>query len=107
MTMFVVAVFYNGRQWEATTTLDFLWHLQAQQELEDMREHNWCLLHNILPSHVARHFLESGRNDEELYSQSYEVRVMFASVAGFTDYYEKEVKHEGVDCLPTAQRDHC
>ncbi|XP_061842940.1 adenylate cyclase type 8 [Nerophis lumbriciformis] len=104
LVMFIVAVFYNGRQWEATARLDFLWRLQAQQEVEDMRElreHNECLLHNILPVHVARHFLERSKNDEELYSQSYdEVGVMFASVAGFNEYFEqKEVRHEGVDCL--------
>ncbi|XP_056150138.1 adenylate cyclase type 8 [Lampris incognitus] len=104
MLMFLVAVFYNGRQWEATARLDFLWRLKAQQEVEDMRElreHNECLLHNILPGHVARHFLERSKNDEELYSQSYdEVGVMFASIAGFNEYYEqKEIKHEGVDCL--------
>ncbi|XP_030626857.1 adenylate cyclase type 8 [Chanos chanos] len=104
MAMIVVAVFYNGRQWEATARLDFLWRLQAQQEVEDMRElreHNECLLHNILPAHVARHFLERNRSDEELYSQSYdEVGVMFASIAGFNDYYEqKEIQHEGVECL--------
>ncbi|KAE8286859.1 Adenylate cyclase type 8 [Larimichthys crocea] len=104
MLMFIVAVFYNGRQWEATARLDFLWRLQAQQEVEDMRElreHNECLLHNILPVHVARHFLDRSNNDEELYSQSYdEVGVMFASIAGFNEYFEeKEIKHEGVDCL--------
>ncbi|XP_045916053.1 adenylate cyclase type 8 isoform X2 [Micropterus dolomieu] len=104
MAMFIVAVFYNGRQWEATARLDFLWRLQAQQEVEDMRElreHNKCLLHNILPLHVARHFLDRSKNDEELYSQSYdEVGVMFASIAGFSEYFEqKEIKHEGVDCL--------
>ncbi|XP_061602725.1 adenylate cyclase type 8 [Cololabis saira] len=104
MGMFIVAVFYNGRQWEATARLDFLWRLQAQQEVEDMRElreHNECLLHNILPVHVAKHFLERNKNDQELYSQSYdEVGVMFASVAGFNEYFEqKEIKHEGVDCL--------
>ncbi|XP_042247445.1 adenylate cyclase type 8 [Thunnus maccoyii] len=104
MVMFIVAVFYNGRQWEATARLDFLWRLQAQQEVEDMRElreHNECLLHNILPVHVARHFLDRSMNDEELYSQSYdEVGVMFASIAGFNEYFEqKEIKHEGVDCL--------
>uniref|UniRef100_A0A8C4H6P1 adenylate cyclase n=1 Tax=Dicentrarchus labrax TaxID=13489 RepID=A0A8C4H6P1_DICLA len=104
MAMFIVAVFYNGRQWEATARLDFLWRLQAQQEVEDMRElreHNECLLHNILPVHVARHFLDRSKNDEELYSQSYdEVGVMFASIAGFNEYFEqKEIKHEGVDCL--------
>ncbi|XP_070781496.1 adenylate cyclase type 8 [Enoplosus armatus] len=104
MAMFIVAIFYNGRQWEATARLDFLWRLQAQQEVEDMRElreHNECLLHNILPLHVARHFLDRSKNDEELYSQSYdEVGVMFASIAGFNEYFEqKEIRHEGVDCL--------
>ncbi|XP_059212269.1 adenylate cyclase type 8 [Centropristis striata] len=104
LAMFIVAVFYNGRQWEATARLDFLWRLQAQQEVEDMRElreHNECLLHNILPMHVARHFLDRSKNDEELYSQSYdEVGVMFASIAGFNEYFEqKEIRHEGVDCL--------
>lgn len=54
-------------QWEATTRLDFLWRLQAQQEVQemrDLREHNECLLHNILPAHVARHFLERNRHDQ-------------------------------------------
>lgn len=54
-------------QWEATARQDFLWRLQAQQEVEDMRElreHNECLLHNILPVHVARHFLDRSKNDE-------------------------------------------
>lgn len=38
---------------------------------------------------------------QELYSQSYdEVGVMFASIAGFNEYFEeKEIRHEGVDCL--------
>ena len=38
---------------------------------------------------------------QELYSQSYDdVGVMFASIAGFNEYFEqKEIKHEGVDCL--------
>lgn len=50
-------------------------------------------------------FIIKSRGDlncvQELYSQSYdEVGVMFASVAGFNEYFEeKEIKHEGVDCL--------
>uniref|UniRef100_A0A669B199 adenylate cyclase n=1 Tax=Oreochromis niloticus TaxID=8128 RepID=A0A669B199_ORENI len=91
-------------QWEATARLDFLWRLQAQQEVADMRElreHNECLLYNILPVHVAQHFLDRSKHDEDLYSQSYdEVGVMFASIAGFDEYFEeKEIKHEGVECL--------
>uniref|UniRef100_A0A8B9KF17 Adenylate cyclase type 8 n=1 Tax=Astyanax mexicanus TaxID=7994 RepID=A0A8B9KF17_ASTMX len=89
---------------ETTARLDFLWRLQARQEVEDMkelREHNECLLYNILPAHVAKHFLQRDRNDEDLYSQSYEkVGVMFASIPGFTDYYEqKEMIYQDVECL--------
>ncbi|XP_026084986.1 adenylate cyclase type 8-like [Carassius auratus] len=104
MAMFVVVVLYNSRQLETTSRLDFLWRLQARQEVEDMkelREHNECLLYNILPAHVARHFLERDRNNEDLFSESYErVGVMFASIPGFTDYYEKkELIHQDVECL--------
>ncbi|XP_036398029.1 adenylate cyclase type 8 [Megalops cyprinoides] len=104
MAMFLAAVFYNSRHLEATARLDFLWRLQARQEVEDMkelREHNECLLHNILPAHVAQHFLERDRTDEDLYSQSYEkVGVLFASIPGFSDYYEqKEISHQDVECL--------
>ncbi|XP_066529227.1 adenylate cyclase type 8 [Hoplias malabaricus] len=104
MAMFVVVVLYNSRQLETTARLDFLWRLQARQEVEDMkelREHNECLLYNILPAHVAKHFLERDKNDENLYSQSYEsVGVMFASIPGFTSYYEqKEMINQDVECL--------
>uniref|UniRef100_A0A672R5T2 adenylate cyclase n=1 Tax=Sinocyclocheilus grahami TaxID=75366 RepID=A0A672R5T2_SINGR len=104
MAMFVVVVLYNSRQLETTARLDFLWRLQARQEVEDMkelREHNECLLYNMLPAHVARHFLERDRNNEDLFSESYErVGVMFASIPGFTDYYEKkELIHQDVECL--------
>ncbi|XP_054864248.1 adenylate cyclase type 8-like isoform X2 [Amphiprion ocellaris] len=104
MVMFVVAVLYNGWKLEATARLDFLWRLQARKEVEDMkeqREHNECLLLNILPAHVAQHFLERDRNNEELYSQTYErVGVLFASLPGFSEFYEqKELVHQHVECL--------
>ncbi|XP_071335672.1 adenylate cyclase type 8 isoform X2 [Trachinotus anak] len=104
MVMFVGAVLYNSRHLEATARLDFLWRLQARKEVEDMkelREHNECLLLNILPAHVAQHFLERDRNNEELYSQSYErVGVLFASLPGFSKFYEqKELIHQHVECL--------
>uniref|UniRef100_UPI003AB02961 adenylate cyclase type 8-like n=1 Tax=Centroberyx gerrardi TaxID=166262 RepID=UPI003AB02961 len=104
MAMFVVAVVYNSRQLEATARLDFLWRLQARQEVEDMkelREHNEVLLFNILPAHVAQHFLERERHNEELYSESFErVGVMFASLPGFSDFYEQqELAQQHVSCL--------
>ena len=47
--------------------MDFLWKLQAQKELQDMRElrhYNTQLLKNILPDHVAAYFLTHDRNSE-------------------------------------------
>ncbi|XP_005953168.2 adenylate cyclase type 8, partial [Haplochromis burtoni] len=102
--MFLLAVFYHGQQLEYTARLDFLWRVQAKEEINEMkelREHNENMLRNILPSHVARHFLEKDRDNEELYSQSYDaVGVMFASIPGFADFYSQtEMNNQGVECL--------
>ncbi|XP_067844528.1 adenylate cyclase type 8-like [Heptranchias perlo] len=104
MFMFVVAVFYQGRQIEATARLDFLWRLLARQEMEemkDLRKHNESLLHNILPSHVAQHFLDKDPNNEELFCESHDhVGVIFASIPDFVDFYSQaEVKQQGMECL--------
>lgn len=74
--------------------------------MKELREHNECLLLNILPAHVAQHFLERDRHSEELYSQSYErVGVMFACLPGFSDFYEqKELIHQPVECLRLLNR---
>uniref|UniRef100_A0A2D4FAP3 adenylate cyclase n=3 Tax=Micrurus TaxID=8634 RepID=A0A2D4FAP3_MICCO len=104
MAMFLLAVFYHGQQLEYTARLDFLWRGQAKEEINEMkelREHNENMLRNILPSHVARHFLEKDRDNEDLYSQSYDaVGVMFASIPGFADFYSQtEMNNQGVECL--------
>ncbi|XP_018414371.1 PREDICTED: adenylate cyclase type 8 isoform X2 [Nanorana parkeri] len=104
MAMFLLAVFYHGQQLEYTARLDFLWRVQAKEEINEMtelREHNENMLRNILPSHVARHFLEKDRDNEDLYSQSYDaVGVMFASIPGFADFYSQtEMNNQGVECL--------
>uniref|UniRef100_A0AAY4AE98 Adenylate cyclase type 8 n=1 Tax=Denticeps clupeoides TaxID=299321 RepID=A0AAY4AE98_9TELE len=104
LAIFLLAVFYHGQQLEYTARLDFLWRVQAKEEINEMRElreHNENMLRNILPSHVARHFLEKDRDNEELYSQSYDaVGVMFASIPGFADFYSQtEMNNQGVECL--------
>uniref|UniRef100_A0A8C3Y4R9 adenylate cyclase n=1 Tax=Catharus ustulatus TaxID=91951 RepID=A0A8C3Y4R9_CATUS len=96
--------FFLKLQLEYTARLDFLWRVQAKEEINEMkelREHNENMLRNILPSHVARHFLEKDRDNEELYSQSYDaVGVMFASIPGFADFYSQtEMNNQGVECL--------
>ncbi|PNF20105.1 hypothetical protein B7P43_G05270 [Cryptotermes secundus] len=67
-----------------------------------MRRRNEALVYNILPPHVAAHFMGSRkRQHEELYSQSYaEVGVLFASMPNFSDFYSEEtVNNQGLECL--------
>lgn len=49
-----------------TCRLDFLWKLQATEEKEEMehlKAYNQKLLANILPEHVAAHFLSTVNSD--------------------------------------------
>ena len=58
--LFLYVVVYHSRLVEVTSRLDFLWKKQAERELADMdevRQYNSQLLRNILPDHVAMHFL--------------------------------------------------
>ncbi|XP_031364761.1 adenylyl cyclase 78C-like isoform X5 [Apis dorsata] len=102
LLVFLVMVTYHGRLVEVTSRLDFLWKQQAERELSDMiesRHNNMQLLKNILPDHVAHHFLTQDRAPEELYSQSRDkVGVMFASVPNFTEFYSEDV-NKGMECI--------
>uniref|UniRef100_A0ACB8FEA2 Adenylate cyclase type 8 n=1 Tax=Sphaerodactylus townsendi TaxID=933632 RepID=A0ACB8FEA2_9SAUR len=106
--------FSSPLQLEYTARLDFLWRGQAKEEINEMkelREHNENMLRNILPSHVARHFLEKDRDNEDLYSQSYDaVGVMFASIPGFADFYSqiwKQPMSRSAQVPRSAERNHC
>ncbi|KAL0271987.1 UNVERIFIED_CONTAM: hypothetical protein PYX00_005133 [Menopon gallinae] len=102
MCVFLVVVNYHGRLVEITSRLDFLWKQVAERELQDMtetRQNNSQLLRNILPDHVAKHFLEQDRHSEELYSQQRNnVGVMFASIPNFTEFYSEDI-NKGVECI--------
>lgn len=67
LCVFLVVVNYHGRLVEVTSRLDFLWKQEAEKELQDMtetRQNNSQLLRNILPDHVANHFLAQDRQTE-------------------------------------------
>ncbi|OWK10530.1 ADCY3, partial [Cervus elaphus hippelaphus] len=79
-------------------------HIEVHDQKErvyEMRRWNEALVTNMLPEHVARHFLGSKKRDEELYSQSYdEIGVMFASLPNFADFYtEESINNGGIECL--------
>ncbi|KAJ8971126.1 hypothetical protein NQ314_000858 [Rhamnusium bicolor] len=101
---FVIALILHGQQTEATYRLDFVWKQQATEEKEDMEHleaYNRKLLANILPVHVAEHFLNSPKNNDELYHEQCDfVCIMFASIPNFSEFYvELEGNNEGVECL--------
>ncbi|XP_021713087.1 Ca(2+)/calmodulin-responsive adenylate cyclase isoform X4 [Aedes aegypti] len=111
--IFMIAILAHGRQVEWTARLDFLWQLQASQEKKEMsvlQQSNRRILYNLLPSHVASHFLDNhfSRNNmgtlggnQDLYHQSYsKVGVIFASVPNFHEFYtELDGSNQGVECL--------
>ncbi|XP_076319683.1 adenylate cyclase 1-like isoform X2 [Tachypleus tridentatus] len=102
---FFFAVLIHGCQVEWTLRLDFLWNSQANEEKYEMHElqsSNSHILFNLLPSHVATHFLENQfRNNMDLYHQSYnKVGVMFATIPNFHEIYT-DIKTDShvVECL--------
>ena len=60
----IILIHILDRQIEFTSRTDFLWKAKLkveQEEVETMRGINKILLENILPEHVAEHFLTSSR----------------------------------------------
>ncbi|XP_061675497.1 adenylate cyclase type 3 isoform X2 [Syngnathoides biaculeatus] len=100
----MVSFYYFSRHMEKLARTLFLWKLEVHEQKEkvyEMRRWNEALVTNMLPEHVARHFLGSKKRDEELYSQSYdEIGVMFASIPNFSDFYtEESINNGGIECL--------
>nr|XP_044995128.1 adenylate cyclase type 2 [Jaculus jaculus] len=104
LSIFFITLLVLGRQNEYYCRLDFLWKnkfKKEREEIETMENLNRVLLENVLPAHVAEHFLARSLKNEELYHQSYEcVCVMFASIPDFKEFYtESDVNKEGLECL--------
>ncbi|RWS16973.1 hypothetical protein B4U79_05975 [Dinothrombium tinctorium] len=99
-----LALFIINRQFEVMSRRLFLWQKEVEEQKEkvaDMRKKNEALLYNILPPHVASHFLGKRKKDDELYSKSYDaVGVLFAAMPNFSDFYtEESVNNQGLECL--------
>ncbi|CAD1468648.1 unnamed protein product, partial [Heterotrigona itama] len=92
------------RQIEYTSRTDFLWQNKLkieQDEVETMRGINKILLENILPAHVAEHFLTNVRATQDLYHERYSsIAVMFASIPNYKEFYdETDINKQGLECL--------
>ncbi|XP_069548171.1 adenylate cyclase type 1-like isoform X1 [Brachyistius frenatus] len=119
LLLFVSALALHSRQLDLKLRLDFLWAVQAEEErdgMEKVKLDNRRILFNLLPAHVAQHFLlsnprnmvslayrQAGRqtHKQDLYYQSYaQVGVLFASIPNFNDFYiELDGNNMGVECL--------
>uniref|UniRef100_A0A8D0CDE0 Adenylate cyclase type 4 n=1 Tax=Salvator merianae TaxID=96440 RepID=A0A8D0CDE0_SALMN len=102
--IFFITLLVLSRQNEYYCRLDFLWKnkfKKEREEIETMENLNRLLLENVLPAHVAEHFLARNLKNEDLYHQSYDcVCVMFASIPDFKEFYtESDVNKEGLECL--------
>uniref|UniRef100_A0AAY4E2Z5 Adenylate cyclase type 2 n=1 Tax=Denticeps clupeoides TaxID=299321 RepID=A0AAY4E2Z5_9TELE len=102
--IFFITLLVLARQNEYYCRLDFLWKNKFKkecEEIETMENLNRVLLENVLPAHVAEHFLARNWKNEDLYHQSYDVVcVMFASIPDFKEFYtESDVNKEGLECL--------
>ncbi|KAH8373310.1 hypothetical protein KR009_000395 [Drosophila setifemur] len=118
LLLIIILVLHTlDRQGEYVARTDFLWKAKLkveQEEVETMRGINkksgpmliestfdfQILLENILPAHVATHFLHLERSTE-LYHESYScVAVMFASIPNYKEFYdETDVNKQGLECL--------
>ncbi|XP_074865001.1 adenylate cyclase type 7 [Carettochelys insculpta] len=103
LVLFYVTLILFSRQIEYYCRLDCLWKNKFKKEheqFETMENVNRLLLENVLPAHVAAHFIGDKLN-EDWYHQSYDcVCVMFASVPDFKVFYtECDVNKEGLECL--------
>ncbi|XP_057679327.1 adenylate cyclase type 3-like isoform X3 [Corythoichthys intestinalis] len=100
----MLSLYLFSRHSECQSRELFLWKVGVHQQKEkvlEMRRWNEALVTNMLPEHVAKHFLGTKKRDEELYSQSYEeAGVMFASIPNFSDFYtEESINNGGLECL--------
>ncbi|KAM5273635.1 adenylate cyclase type 1 [Ctenodactylus gundi] len=102
--LFSCTLALHARQVDIRLRLDYLWASQAEEERDEMERvklENKRILFNLLPAHVAQHFLMSNPRNMDLYYQSYaQVGVMFASIPNFNDFYiELDGNNMGVECL--------
>ncbi|XP_053957925.1 adenylate cyclase type 3 [Anastrepha ludens] len=105
LIMVTLALSFFARHMDREDRVIFKWKTEVAEQREmatDMRQRNEALVYNILPVHVAEHFMKNTkRSHDDLYSQSYaEVGVLFASMPNFSDFYSEEtVNNQGLECL--------
>ncbi|XP_044283503.1 adenylate cyclase type 7 isoform X2 [Varanus komodoensis] len=104
LALFYITLVLLSKQIDYYCRLDCLQKNKFKKEnesFETMENVNRLLLENVLPAHVAAHFIGDNKLNEDWYHQSYDcVCVLFASVPDFKVFYtECDVNKEGLECL--------
>ncbi|KAK0418163.1 hypothetical protein QR680_013407 [Steinernema hermaphroditum] len=101
-----VLIVIQSRRSELIARYDFIWKLQALDEkieMEHRHRQNRKVLENVLPVHIAEHFMSevgNGKPKERYYEDRDNICVIFATITGFSEnYQEQEVNGQGVECL--------
>uniref|UniRef100_A0A915PNS9 adenylate cyclase n=1 Tax=Setaria digitata TaxID=48799 RepID=A0A915PNS9_9BILA len=98
-----ILILIQSRRSELIARFDFIWKLQALdegREMEKRHAQNRAVLENILPAHVAEHFLKENERSE-LYSEARDnAAIVFITITEFDKFYmELDANNEGVECL--------
>ncbi|XP_031622871.1 adenylate cyclase type 2 isoform X2 [Contarinia nasturtii] len=103
LMLIAIVLHILDRQGDFVARTDFLWKAKLkteQEEVETMRGINKILLENILPAHVAQHFLRKDRSNDLYHERYHFVAVMFASIPNYKEFYdETDVNKQGLECL--------
>ncbi|XP_072014122.1 adenylate cyclase type 2-like isoform X2 [Amphiura filiformis] len=105
LVLFLITLFLMDRQIEYLARQGFLWQMKfkvEREEVETMESLNKVLLENMLPAHVAEHFVKKHMKSDELYHRSYDViAVMFASIPKFMKefYVQSDATKDGLECI--------
>ncbi|KAL7072860.1 hypothetical protein ACQ4LE_007936 [Meloidogyne hapla] len=110
--LFTLVVFFafilialQSHRSELIARFDFIWKLQALSENAEVKktyEQNRRVLENILPAHVAKHFLcAQPTKRSDLYSEGREnVCIVFVTITEFDKFYmEMDTNQEGRECI--------
>ncbi|XP_065189891.1 adenylate cyclase type 8-like isoform X1 [Sycon ciliatum] len=101
----VLVVFTHARSMEIMLKINHIWNQEfsrSTRQNKQLRQANVYLLHNILPKHVAKHFLSQKTRSTQLYSCYHDnVAVMFCAIPKFSETFYQEVSsnRHGMECL--------
>ncbi|KAF7640270.1 hypothetical protein Mgra_00000098 [Meloidogyne graminicola] len=100
-----ILIALQSHRCELIARFDFIWKLQALSENAEVKktyEQNRKVLENILPAHVAKHFLcAQPTKRSDLYSEGREnVCIIFVTITEFDKFYmEMDTNQEGRECI--------